>query len=63
MICACADVSNIKYKDVNIFIETWVRTSKFILEIPSRSENINKVQTEFARSGMQPPILQLSTVE
>ena len=63
MTCTCADASNIKNKDANIFIEIWVGASKFILEIPSRSEDINKVQTEFARRGMQPPILQLSTAE
>ena len=40
------------YGPENGSIETWVRAAKFNLKILIRSEDINKMQTEFPRSGM-----------
>ena len=37
----------------NVSVETWIRASKFSLKIQSRSEDINKIQTEFPRSQIQ----------
>ena len=35
----------------NVSIETWIRATKFNWRIPIRSEDINKMQTEFSRNG------------
>ena len=39
----------------NVSIETWIRAAKFNLKIPTHSEDINKIQTTFPRSGMHNP--------
>ena len=36
----------------NASIETWIRTAKFNQKIPTRSDDISKIQTVFPRSGM-----------
>ena len=39
----------------NVSIETWINSAKFNLKIPIHSEDINKIQTEFPRSGIHIP--------
>ena len=53
--CACADIFKFQIKgSENVSIETWIRDAKFNLKIPILSEDINKMQTVFPRSGIFP---------
>ena len=36
----------------NPSIETWITAAKFSLKIPIRSEDMDKMQTEFPQSGL-----------
>ena len=54
--CACADVLNFKYRDLKMFLlKLGSELQKFTLKIPIRSDDINKMQTAFAQSGIFPP--------
>ena len=53
--CACAYVLNLKYSDLKmILLKFGSELQKFNYKIPSRSEDINKIQTAFPRSGIFP---------
>ena len=52
--CACADVLNFKYRDLKMFLlKLGSELQNLIKKIPTNSEDINKIQTAFPRSGMQ----------
>ena len=51
--CACADVLNFKYRDIKIFLlKLGSELQNLIKKIPTHSEDTNKIQTAFPRSGM-----------
>ena len=45
--CACADIFIFKYRNAEIFLLK-LGSAKFNQKIPIRSEDINKMQTEFS---------------
>ena len=54
--CACANVSDFKYRDVKIFLVkiskyVKIRAIKFGLKIPIHYKDLNKTQTEFPSNG------------
>ena len=42
------------YECPNASIETWIRAAEFSLKIPTRSKNMDKIQTKFPRCGIFP---------
>ena len=50
-ICACANVSDFKYRDVKISKYVKIRAIKFGLKIPIHYKDLNKTQTEFPSNG------------